>query len=189
MEKLVLSTGRLVVRNLHSSDVEDFHRYRSNPDVTRYQGFDVMNRAEAASFILEQADQPFGQPGAWVQYGIALAGSGHLVGDCGLYLDKDLQQAQIGITISHLEQKKGYAKEALLGIMAFLFEVRGIHRITETVDADNTASIQLLKSAGFRVEGHFIENIFFKGRWGSEYQFALLRREWREGSVPFSVNV
>jgi RimJ/RimL family protein N-acetyltransferase len=26
--------------------------------------------------------------------------------------------------------------------------------------------------------GHFIENIFFKGKWGSEFQYAMLKREW-----------
>jgi RimJ/RimL family protein N-acetyltransferase len=31
-----------------------------------------------------------------------------------------------------------------------------------------------------REEGHFIENIWFKGKWGSEYQFAILEREWRK---------
>ena len=86
----------------------------------------------------------------------------------------------MGITISHLEQKKGYAKETLLSILAFLFDTKKIHRVVEIVDAENIASINLLKSTGFKQEGHFIENIFFKGKWGSEYQFALLKREWDE---------
>ncbi|MCY1248298.1 Spermidine N(1)-acetyltransferase [compost metagenome] len=82
------------------------------------------------------------------------------------------------MTISHLHQKQGYAKEAFSGIMDFLFAGKSIHRIVETVDAENIASISLLESLGFRQEGHFIENIFFKGSWGSEFQYALLRREW-----------
>ncbi|WP_279635550.1 hypothetical protein [Corallococcus carmarthensis] len=28
------------------------------------------------------------------------------------------------------------------------------------------------------LEGHFIENIFFKGAWGDEFQYAMLAREW-----------
>ena len=52
--------------------------------------------------------------------------------------------------------------------------------MVEIVDAENIASIRLLKSVGFRQEGHFIENIFFKGRWGSEIQFAMLKKEWKE---------
>jgi len=45
------------------------------------------------------------------------------------------------------------------------------------VDTQNIASIQLLKSVGFRQEGHFIENIFFKVKWGNEYQYAMLKKE------------
>jgi RimJ/RimL family protein N-acetyltransferase len=40
-------------------------------------------------------------------------------------------------------------------------------------DAENHAAARL-----FRQEGHFIEHVWFKGAWGSEFLFALLRREW-----------
>ena len=38
---------------------------------------------------------------------------------------------------------------------------------------------QLLERVGMRREGHFIENVWFKGGWGDEYQYALLEREWQ----------
>jgi ribosomal-protein-alanine N-acetyltransferase len=180
MEKLSIHTVRLHIRNLLPSDIDGFYLYRSNPEITKYQGFDVMTREQAKDFIEEQKNKLFGHPGEWVQYGIEERSGKVLIGDCALKLQADDPRiAEIGITISHLEQKKGYAKEVLLGLMSFLFTSKNIHRIVETVDAENEASIQLLKSAGFRQEGHFIENIFFKGKWGSEYQFAMLRKEWQ----------
>jgi len=66
----------------------------------------------------------------------------------------------------------------MIGILTFLFDTKEILRVVETLDAENTASINLLKSTGFKQEGHFIENIFFKGKWGSEFQYAMLKREW-----------
>ena len=114
-----------------------------------------------------------------MQYGIENITTGKLVGDCAIKLDQnDIRIAEIGITISHLEQKNGFAKEVLLGLLTFLFDTKETHRIVEIVDSENIASINLLKSTGFRQEGHFIENIFFKGKWGSEYQYAMLKREW-----------
>ncbi|MDD2965674.1 MAG: GNAT family protein [Bacteroidales bacterium] len=102
-----------------------------------------------------------------------------LIGDCAIKLNPhDTRIAEIGITISHLEQRRGFAKEVLLGVLAFLFDTKAIHRVVEIVDAENIASINLLKSIGFRQEGYFVENIFFKGNWGSEMQFAMLKREW-----------
>ena len=179
MEKLHISTDRLWIRNLCPDDLAGFHHYRSNPEVTKYQGFDVFSMEQAAQFIREQTGKEFGKPGEWVQYGIENKTSGKLVGDCAIKLDKyDTRQAEIGITISPGEQKKGYAKETLLAILGFLFSRDDFHRVTETTDAENMAAVRLLKSVGFRMEGHFIENIFFKGKWGSEYQFAMLKSEW-----------
>ena len=179
MKTLHINTPRLIIRHLELTDLSDFHVYRSNPEVTRYQGFDVMDIKKAAGFIRENATKEFGNAGEWVQYAIEKIDTGKLAGDCAIKLDQyDIRTAEIGITISHLEQKKGYAKEALQGILSFLFSAKEIRRVVETVDADNKASIHLMESLGFRKEGHFIENTFFKGKWGSEFQYAMLKREW-----------
>jgi len=179
MEKLEIHTERLYVRNLKLEDLKDFHLYRSNPEVTKYQGFDVFSMEEAQAFIDSQKEKLFGKPGDWVQFGIEEKATGKLVGDCALKLDKnDHRIAEAGITISHNQQQKGFAKEVFLGILDYLFAVRNIHRIVETVDAENIASIKLMESIGFRKEGHFVENIFFKGKWGSEIQYAMLKSEW-----------
>ena len=181
MEIVNIQTKRLIIRHLDSADLPAFHLYRSNPDVTKYQGFDVMTIEQAEVFIKENSTKHFGKAGEWVQYAIENRETKQLIGDCAIKLNQyDKRIAEIGITISHLEQKNGYAKETLLGILTFLFDKKEIHRVVEIVDAENIASINLLKSTGFKQEGHFIENIFFKGKWGSEFQFALLKREWAE---------
>lgn len=181
METVNIETTRLKIRHLHLSDLSDFYIYRSNPEVTKYQGFDVMTIEQAEEFIKDNSNKYFGKAGEWVQYGIENKVTKQLIGDCAIKLNQyDTRMAEIGITISHLEQKKGFAKEVLIGILTFLFDVKNIHRVVEITDAENTASINLLKSLGFRQEGYFIENIFFKGKWGSEFQFAMLKREWDE---------
>jgi len=179
METLNIQTTRLDIRHLELSDLSDFHIYLSNPEVTKYQGFDAMTMEQAEEFIIGNSTKYFGKAGEWVQYGIENSETRQLIGDCAIKLDQyDTRIAEIGITISHLEQKKGYAKEVLIGVLTFLFDTKEIHRVVEIVDAENIASISLLKSIGFKQEGHFIENIFFKGKWGSEFQYAMLKREW-----------
>ena len=161
------------------SDLDNFHQYRSNPEVTKYQGFDVMTKEACEDFIRLQENNVFGKPGQWMQYAIELKDTKQLIGDCAIKLDEyDIRLAEIGMTISDLHQNKGYAKEALHGLLNWLFETQNIHRVTEIVDVENIASINLLKSLNFKQEGHFIENVFFKGKWGSEFQFAMLKREW-----------
>ncbi len=179
MEIINVLTARLNIRHLALSDLSDFHKYRSNPEVTKYQGFDVMTLPQAEKFIKDNSEKHFGKAGEWVQYGIENIGTKKLIGDCAIKLDPNNRRiAEIGITISHLEQKKGFAKESLVGILTFLFDNKELHRVVGIVDAENTPSINLLRSTGFRLEGHFIENIFFKGKWASEFQYAMLKREW-----------
>ena len=179
MKKISIKTDRLTIRNLSLSDLDNFYAYRSNPEVTKYQGFDIMTKSQCRAFIEAHSQKLFGKPGEWVQYAITDHTCGQLIGDCAIKLDMDnIKLATIGMTISPLEQRKGFAKETMRGILKFLFEAENLHRVTEIVDAENTASIRLLQSTGFKQEGHFIENIFFKGKWGSEFQYALLKKEW-----------
>jgi ribosomal-protein-alanine N-acetyltransferase len=181
LKKELFITSRLKIRNLGDADLDDFHYYRSNPEIAKYQGFEPFSKKEAQAFISDHKNKSFGSPGEWIQYGIELINFKRIVGDCAIKLQKQNPMiAEIGITISHQHQRQGYAKETLAGILNFLFHVKEIHRVVETTDAENTASVRLLKSLSFREEGYFLENIFFKGKWGSEYQFAMLRREWEE---------
>jgi RimJ/RimL family protein N-acetyltransferase len=63
-------------------------------------------------------------------------------------------------------------------VLDYAFTKLGLHRIVAITDCDNERSVALLGRLGMRREGHFIENIWFKGKWGSEYLYAVLREEW-----------
>jgi len=179
MKQLYITTPRLIIRNLKVSDLPDFYIYRSNPDIARYQGFETMSTEQANNFIKEHTNKTFGKPGEWVQYGLEYKETGKIVGDTAIKTDaQNYEIAEIGITISHLEQKKGYAKEAFTGILNFLFKTTSVIEIKETVDADNIASINLLKSLGFIQHGPIVENVYFKGKWGSEVHFVLHKEKW-----------
>ncbi|MCU0443948.1 MAG: GNAT family N-acetyltransferase [Microscillaceae bacterium] len=179
MIEININTNRLKIRPLTLFDLTDFHSYRSDPEVTKYQGFEVMTLEQAQDFINENSSLAFGTAGEWIQYGIENRETQRLIGDCAIKFDQfEPRIAEIGITIAPMAQQKGYAKESMLGILKFLFASQNIHRVIEIVDAENIASINLLKSIGFRQEGHFIENVFFKGKWVSEFQYAMLKREW-----------
>ncbi len=179
--KILLESDRLFLRNLSEKDLDEFYLYRSNPEVTKYQGFDVYSREQAKEFILSQKNKLFGTPGEWIQLAVEDKRSKKLIGDCALKLEEDDPRiAQIGCTISPAQQNNGYAKEIMLTLMRFLFKEHNIHRIVEITDVLNISSIKLLENIGFRREGHLKENIWFKGRWGSEYIYAMLKSEWKK---------
>ena len=185
MQKLLIETERLLIRDLRLSDLDDFHFYRSNEDIAKYQGFYVMDLKKAKEFIIEQKDRSFGEPGQWVQYGIENRSTQKLIGDCAIRLDENnIQVAEIGITISHLHQRNGFAKEAMRGIFSFLFNTQNVQRIVETVDVENLASIKLMESLGLQKEEHSLEKIFFKGKWSHEIQYSIVKSEWNSLISP-----
>jgi [ribosomal protein S5]-alanine N-acetyltransferase len=175
----LFTTNRLTIRNLKISDLEAFHQYRSNPGITKYQGFDTLTRIQAKDFIIEQENKICCSTGQWVQYGIEERDSQQLIGDCAIHLEMDNPGfAELGITISDRHQRNGFAREAMQGLIRYLFDEKKIECIVETVDAENEASIRLLKSLGFRELVHSKKDVFFKGKWGSEYKFEMLKGEW-----------
>ena len=175
-----LYTTRLILRSFRESDAEDFSAYRSDPDIARYQGWDAPYSIERARFFIAhmQRTQP-GTPGDWYQLAIELETAGDLIGDCAFcVLADDPQQAEIGFTLARAYHGQGYATEAVRRLLDYLFVDLGLHRVRANCASENVASARLMERIGMRREAHLIENQWFKGRWSSEYWYAILSREW-----------
>ncbi|OGO35848.1 MAG: GNAT family N-acetyltransferase [Chloroflexi bacterium RBG_16_57_11] len=175
-----LETTRLILRRFTNDDLEPFLAYRSDPEVSRYQGWsEPYTRDMAEEFIRDLVIRQPGEPGEWFQWAIELRASGEMIGDCAFYLlERDPRQAEIGVTLSRAHQGSGYAREAIERLMEYLFGELGLHRVCANCDPENKPAWQILERMGFRREAHFIENLWFKGYYASEYWYAMLRREW-----------
>ncbi|MHB0857291.1 MAG: GNAT family N-acetyltransferase [Anaerolineae bacterium] len=176
----LLWTERLLLRPFDRADISSFAAYRSDPEVARYQGWTApFSLEQATAFVDEMQHAQAGAPGVWYQLTIERQDAPGIIGDCAFHvLAEDARQAEIGCTLARRFHGQGYAGEALRRLLAYLFDVLGLHRVIALCDTDNRASAALLARLGMRCEGHLIENVWFKGAWGSEYQFAILDREW-----------
>jgi len=86
---------------------------------------------------------------------------------------------ELGITISKTNQGKGFATEAMRGVVDFLFTELNKHRITTSIDPQNTSSINLVRRLGFRQEAHFRKSFLSNGVWVDDVIFAVLEEEWK----------
>jgi aminoglycoside 6'-N-acetyltransferase len=175
-----LETPRLLLRNFKSKDINTFITYRNDPEVAKYQSWEIPYPETAAREFIEYLQQTKpGTLGEWYQIAIALKTTDEIIGDCAFcILAEDGQQAEIGFTLSRQHQGKGYATEAVSCLLAYLFTEYKLHRIRANCDSENIASIRLLERLGMRREGHFIKSLWFKGEWVDELWFAILREEW-----------
>ncbi len=180
---LHLETPRLILRPFQERDAEDFSRYRSDPEVARYQGWEPPFYLEQAQRFIEamQSIGP-GRPGEWYQFAIERKDTNMLIGDCAFkVLAEDHRQAEIGFTLARDYQGQGYATEAVGRLLRYLFVDSQLHRVIANCDPQNEASERLLTRLGLRHEGHFVESLWFKGGWADEDWYAILRREWEAG--------
>ncbi|WP_153914343.1 GNAT family N-acetyltransferase [Shewanella sp. TC10] len=182
-----IKTQRLSIRAFEAGDLAAFTKYRADPQIAQYQSWTDYS-LEQAQAMFEQMDyQQFGESGLWFQLAIADNQTNQLMGDIALhFIDK--QQIEIGFTIAQDYQQQGIAYEAVSAVIEYLFNSLNKHRIVATTDAENLASMALLLKLGFRKEGHYLQNIFFKGRWGDECFFAMLNSEYMTKSKE-GVNV
>jgi RimJ/RimL family protein N-acetyltransferase len=175
----LLETKRLHIRQFQDSDLESLWAYRNDPDVARYQGWDVpFPRERALEFIAEMKAKEPNVRGEWFQAAIEERSSGEMIGDTAYFLKMDDPQAYIGYTIARPHWRKGYGFEAADRLLDYLFGERVLHRVIAITDVENVPSFSMLNRLGFRREGYFVENLMFKGNWASEYHYAMLKREW-----------
>lgn len=174
-----ISTERLVLRGIRISDAESIFKYRSNPQIYKFQGWRPQTIEEVKEFICEKVAKIPNIPDTWYQLGILLKETDELIGDIGIhFIDSDNLQVEIGFTLSLDYQRKGYATEAINGVINYLFNNLKKHRITASVDPRNTKSIALLERIQMRKEAHFKKSFWFDNEWADDVVYAILREEW-----------
>jgi len=172
-----LESQRLRLRRFVEADLAPFLAYLNDPLVARYQTWESYTEQQARDVIQKQQNLVPGVPGQWFTFAVELKATGVLIGHIALKME-DQQQAEIGFTFARAYQGQGLACEAATCVLNYAFTKLGIHRVVAITDCENERSVALLSRLGMRREGHFIQNIWFKGKWGDEYLYAVLREEW-----------
>ena len=146
-----LLTKRLSIEPLGKQDLAKFVAYRQDPEVARYQGWDVsFSEIQALDLLQSQQNVTIPSAGNWLQLAIHDQTTGELLGDLALHsLDQEGLSYEIGFTLARENQGKGFASEALKRFTTFLFEEVGAITIVANCDQRNSAAAKLLLSLSF----------------------------------------
>lgn len=173
-------TERLRLRPFSRGDVDAVFAYRSRSDVAEFLFDAPMNHEECAEAVRLRTGQiAFTGEGDKIVLAVERVEDGRLIGEVSLIWRSlvDLQ-AEVGYIFHPDAHRQGYASEAARALVAFGFEVMGLHRIYARCDARNGPSARVMKRLGMREEAHFREHMQVKGRWDEELICAILDREW-----------
>ena len=187
--KSMIETQRLLLRPYRESDLDDLFAIRSCPDVARYLYQGAQTREEIAAALPQRTRMhSLDREGDGMVLAAELRETRTVIGDVSLrWVSERHRLGDIGFVFHPGFHGKGYASEAAREVLRVGFAEVGFHRIEGHCDARNTASARLMERLGMRREAHFIENEWFKGEWGSEFVYAMLRQEW-EGTNPQGPN-
>jgi RimJ/RimL family protein N-acetyltransferase len=176
-----LSTPRLILRPLEPPDAGALFRYRSLPDVWRYQIWRPADESEVRAFIAGQRQTAPDTPGTWYSLAITLREGGEMIGDVGLHFhEAKPAEVEIGITLSPVFQGRGFAAEALQEVFRFLFFSLGKDRVVASADPRNLSSLRLLERAGMRRGALIRGQMVVRGETVDDVIFSLLKADFRE---------
>jgi ribosomal-protein-alanine N-acetyltransferase len=92
-----------------------------------------------------------------------------------------VQNAITGYFVGAPHVRQGYATEALQLVLRFAFKQLKLHRVEASIQPHNTASIALVKRAGFVLEGYSHRLVKIAGKWRDHQRWAILVEDWRNG--------
>lgn len=183
MLPLPLSTDRLDIRMMRSSDLPRFVAYRNDPAIGRFQDWELpFTEAAAARIVDGQAGFDGPTDGEWVQLAVDLRATGEVVGDVAVHLRGGGTTATIGYTFAAEHHGKGYATEAVAAVVDALCAA-GVHRFVASLDPLNIPSMRVLEAVGFTFECLAASAELVRGEWVDDLRYSLLaddRVRWRE---------
>ncbi|WP_152655529.1 GNAT family N-acetyltransferase [Oceanobacillus sp. CFH 90083] len=108
---------------------------------------------------------------------LAVVSDGKVIGDLSVWYTEMKDTVEIGYSFSQEASGKGYATEAVRGLVKKLFTTFEVHRIQANLDARNEASQKLCERIGMRKEAHFIQDFWSKGEWTDSIVYGMLHSD------------
>lgn len=184
----LLTTARLLLRELRPDDAADVLVFRGDPYVQRFNSEPLKTLQQAAVFIEEAHNQRTTQAG--IGWAITRRGQDRVLGGVSLHAwDKYHRRAEVGYDLARAFWGQGIGTEAVHAVVDFGFAHLDLHRIEAATIADNHESVNLLKKLGFRLEG--IRRGYSweeDGVFHDSAMFGLLREEFiiqsKENNTP-----
>ncbi|MET9078430.1 GNAT family protein [Streptomyces sp. NPDC004232] len=168
---------RVRLRGIEPDDWTAFMRFAADEerlgDVLRpprsAEGYRAWAREQAAAT----------SDGDCFQLAIEAVETGAIVGAVGSHVaDSRAGWFEYGVTIGTDHRRKGYAVEAVVLLLRFMFAERRYHRCQARIFAHNEASLTLHQRLGFTEEGRLRDHLFAAGRHHDLVMMGMLADEF-----------
>jgi len=186
---LPVQSGRLTLRWYRDEDMEGLFALQSDSGQLAYVPFDVRTREEVAEHLAWRlSNRTLSEPDDRLGVAVIRTDDGAYLGDLVIFFQSaENQGGEIGYMLLAGHQGKGYATEAVTGLLDLAFGSLGLRRIVAHIDARNSSSAAVAERVGMRLEAQHVEDEHFKGEWTDSLIYAMLRSEWEKRRSAYPV--
>lgn len=142
----ILTTERLVLRQLASSDVQELFMLRSDASINKYLGRPPCKTLDDGLQFIEKIKN-----NSLSYWAIAQKGNEKLIGTICLFdVSEEQKKCEIGYELLTDFQGKGFMREAAKAIIEYAVKTPGLKTIDAYTHKDNQSSTNLLRELEFK---------------------------------------
>jgi RimJ/RimL family protein N-acetyltransferase len=168
-----------LIRPFEEADIEAYVKRRQDPDVARYQDWELPYPRERGERVVAHVmSLPGPQDDEWWMAVVCDPDSGEVFGDVGAELSWQGRTAEVGYTFAKEHWGNGYAVEAVEALVQYLFDVIGVTRVCGMLHPDNPASAMVLERCGLLFEGHTRSSFWVGDELSDDWIYGMTRADW-----------
>ena len=174
-----INAPRLHLRPVAASDLPALMQVNGDDQVTQFLPYASWTKLEDAQAWLQRMDT-MAQSGESRQLVIVRNEDAAVMGTVLLFrYEESSARVEIGYVLGRAHWRQGYAREALVAVLAHAFGDMSIRRIEAQVNTANNASNALLIAMGFQHEGLLRQRWVDKGAARDVNFYGCLAGEWQ----------
>jgi RimJ/RimL family protein N-acetyltransferase len=180
----MLPGERVLLRGFRESDIDDRLRHPIDPEEEDGYGSAWRREWDGRRYhTREHLTAGARRPPEINSYTWAVEHDGQCIGSAGLRVDPDQHSAtyNVGLFVAAL-RGQGLGRELTRLVLAWAFDVLGLHRVQLEVLAFNARAIRCYLACGFRQEGVRRESELYPDGWKDLILMGLLESEYQSCS-------
>lgn len=172
---------RLSLRSVQIEDAVRFTELVQSPEIpSNGLGMSYPYTLEEAQKMIQRAQDA--TDAGHMRWAIVHNESREIIGLMTFINNSTHHHCEIGYWIGNAYWNQGFATEAAKAVLAYAFEVRGMHRVIAQTFLHNPSSVRVLEKIGMRYEGEMRDHIWhdFTGEYKTLLVYGILDYEYAD---------
>lgn len=176
-----IETERLILRRFEYADADAMLKnWAADENIQSMYAEPTYSTMEAVNGLLDKYISAYKNADCY-RWAITDKASGECIGQIAYFLvDSKNNFAEIEYCIGADFQRKGFATEATMAVIAYGFEQIKLHKVQISVKSVNLPSKRVIEKCGFTYEGTLRDYFFEHGKYVDRLYYSILQSEYEK---------